>query len=184
MRDEGVTRSYIEFKRGLTRLVRRFIDNPIDVEDIVHEAYVRSLIASRKQKIESPNAYIAMSARNLALNHIASARAAHQENSGDSDFPDDKTDEFSMEERLETSRNLEAYCQAIEQLPVQSRRVFTLKQVYGLTQKEISQRLKISEKTVEYHVSKGLLHCRRALKVMRADGELPTPMTQAGVRKS
>ena len=41
MSDEGVTKAFLEFKGGLSKIVRRFVENPVDVEDIVHEAYVR-----------------------------------------------------------------------------------------------------------------------------------------------
>ena len=184
MSDEGVTKAFLEFKGGLSKIVRRFVENPVDVEDIVHEAYVRSLVASRKQKIESPKAFIAKTARNLALNHIASARVLSNENIGDSDFPDSKLGEYGVEDTVETEKNLHAYCLAIEQLPLQSRRVFTLKQVYGQSQKEISDKLGISQKTVEYHVSKGLLHCRRYLKDLQTEGVLPIPMTRVGEKQS
>mgnify|MGYP002725836706 CR=1 FL=1 len=169
MHDDGVTRAFLEFKQGLKKIVRRFVDNPVDVEDIVHEAYVRSLKASRSQKIDAPKAFIAKAARNLALNHVTSARVALNENIGDADFPDARWGDNGVEQAAEAQRNLHAYCQAIEALPRQARRVYTLKQVYGLSQKEISAKLGISEKTVEYHVSKGLLHCRRYLKSIQPE---------------
>ena len=40
----------------------------------------------------------------------------------------------------------------MEQLPARCRQVFTLRKVYGLSQKEIAAELKISENTVESHL--------------------------------
>lgn len=162
--EDALTRAFLEFRDGLRRVVRRFVDNSVDVEDIVQEAYARSLEASKKRPISSPKAYLARSARNLALNHIAKASSSGTENVPAEDIAADPFRENFVEERVEAERQLQAYCLAIEQLPVQCRRVFTLKQVYGLTQKEIATRLAISEKSVEYHVSKGLLHCRQYLR--------------------
>ena len=47
------------------------MSNPFDVEDIVHEAYVRSLEASKSRTIESPKAFLASTARNLAARNCA-----------------------------------------------------------------------------------------------------------------
>ncbi|XOV90477.1 MAG: RNA polymerase sigma factor [Pseudomonadota bacterium] len=171
MSDRTLTMAFLDFKEGLNRIVRQIVDNPVDVEDIVHEAYVRSLVASRKEHIDCPKAFIARSARNLALNHIASAHNLRNESIGEREFADESTCESSIEDQLDAERNLHAYRLAIEQLPLQCRRVYTLKQVYGLSQKEIASRLHISEKTVEYHISKGLLHCRRFLKELQTAGK-------------
>ena len=180
--DEVLTRAFLDFKQGLHRIVRRIVSNPVDVEDIVHEAYVRSLEASRKHSIEAPKAFIARTARNLALNYITSAGVSLTDNVGTGEALDPRIEEVGIEDRVEVERNLHAYCLAIERLPVQCRRVFTLKQVYGLSQKEIAGRLKISEKTVEYHVSKGLLDCRRYLKRLQVEGVRPA--TRTGVLQS
>jgi RNA polymerase sigma-70 factor (ECF subfamily) len=52
----------------------------------------------------------------------------------------------------------------VAQLPLQCRRAFLLKKVYGLSQKEIAGYLGISESTVEKHVAKGLLHCATRIR--------------------
>ncbi len=44
---------------------------------------------------------------------------------------------------------------AVEQLPARCRQVFTLRKVYGFSQKEIAERLQISENTVEQHLHEG-----------------------------
>ncbi len=163
---DGLTRSFLGFRKGLVRLVRRIVHNPVDVEDIVHEAYVRSLEASRLQTISSPKAFIARTARNLALNHIASSAVRRNESLSSAEDEEQRSEDFSLEDQVEADRQFSLFCEAVEKLPRQCRKVFTLKQVYGLSQREIAERLKITEKTVEYHVSQGLLHCRRYLRLM------------------
>jgi len=53
--------------------------------------------------------------------------------------------------------------QAVASLPARCRQVFTLRKVYGLSQKEIAAELKISENTVEQHLAKGTRLCSAAL---------------------
>ena len=53
--------------------------------------------------------------------------------------------------------------QAVARLPERCRQVFTLRKVYGLSQKEIAASLDISENTVEQHLAKGVRLCTAAL---------------------
>lgn len=52
---------------------------------------------------------------------------------------------------------------AVQQLPDRCRQVFTLRKVYGYSQKEIAARLKIAENTVEQHLVTAVRHCADAL---------------------
>ena len=52
---------------------------------------------------------------------------------------------------------------AVARLPTRCRQVFTLRKVYGLSQKEIAAELNISENTVEQHLAKGMRLCSAAL---------------------
>jgi RNA polymerase sigma-70 factor (ECF subfamily) len=56
---------------------------------------------------------------------------------------------------------------AIAALPPQCAKVFILRKMQGLSQKEIAVRLNISVRTVENHVAVGLSRCRA---YMRAHG--------------
>ena len=51
----------------------------------------------------------------------------------------------------------------VRSLPMECRQVFTLRKVYGLSQKEIATELDISENTVEQHLAKGVRLCSAAL---------------------
>jgi RNA polymerase sigma factor (sigma-70 family) len=53
--------------------------------------------------------------------------------------------------------------QAVQKLPERCRQVFTLRKVYGYSQKEIAARMNITENTVEQQLIKAARHCAKAL---------------------
>ncbi len=53
---------------------------------------------------------------------------------------------------------------AIRELPDKCREVFLLYRGHGLSMREIAIYLSISEKTVEKHVARAMLHCRQQLR--------------------
>jgi RNA polymerase sigma-70 factor (ECF subfamily) len=50
-------------------------------------------------------------------------------------------------------------CGAVRTLPVQCRRAFVLKKVYGLSRREIAEYMGLSESTVQKHIAKGMTMC-------------------------
>jgi RNA polymerase sigma-70 factor, ECF subfamily len=52
---------------------------------------------------------------------------------------------------------------AIEELPEQRRRIFTMNRVDGMRYKEIAQALNLSPKTVEVQIGKALKYLRESL---------------------
>jgi RNA polymerase sigma-70 factor (ECF subfamily) len=58
----------------------------------------------------------------------------------------------------------EAVTEAVNSLPEKSRQVFRLSRLEGQSTAEIANRLKLSEKAIEYHLTKSLKHLRLYLK--------------------
>jgi RNA polymerase sigma factor (sigma-70 family) len=139
----------------LARLVARFVA-PHEVEDIVQEAIVRSYAASRKQTIENPSGFMFRTARNLALNSADRAAARLNRSMDDYLASDAFIDTSTPESECELQQEFVALCQAIASLPASCRRVFILRKIYGLSQKEIASRLEISPSTVENHITRGM----------------------------
>ena len=173
MKDEGtsskaqpcadvIAATFIEFRSALARLVARIV-GPHAIEDIVQETFVRSYEASRKQPINHPRSFMWRTAKNLALNHVHNAHNRLTTNVADF-FDSDvyiPTDYIESELEFESKERFLVFCQAVQQLPLQCRRAFILRKVYGTSQKEIAASLGISQSTVEKHVAKGLLMCAR-----------------------
>jgi len=64
-----------------------------------------------------------------------------------------------VESEVDSQERFLHFCRAVRALPLQCRRAFILKKVYGLSQREIAAYLEISESTVEKHVARGTLDC-------------------------
>jgi len=154
--------TFLNYRGVLTSMLTRIVDRA-DIDDIIQETYLRSFEAATRRRIRHPKSFMYRTARNLALNAVA--RSGHRLN----DCFEDHTClplcpiELSVRPAHESDERYNLFCEAVAELPVRCRQAFVLKKVQGLGQREIAQRMGISESTVEQHVAKGLLACARHL---------------------
>lgn len=159
----GLLSAFLDFRDVLARLIARIVRTQ-DVDDILQETFIRTYVASRKTQIRHPRAFMLRTARNLALNQVTSAHYTRMKHTEDFSSSSVNTATETLECQLESRERFLDFCRAVRQLPPQCRRVFVLKKVYGLSQREIAQYLDIAESTVEKHVAKGLLACMQSMQ--------------------
>lgn len=153
------TRLFAESREALRRYVRRLVPSRETADEIVQEAFLRTY--EQGNEVQTPRAFLFCTARNLAYDVRRHERIAPTDSVGDFDDSGVVDLDEPIEDRLiadEASRFLR---EAVEQLPLQCRAVFTLKVFHGHSYREIGERLGLAEKTVEKHVARGLLktHC-------------------------
>src|SRR5260221_13713365 len=73
----------------------------------------------------------------------------------------------AVDDAVDGRKLIRVLARAIAALPPQCAKVFILRKMQGMSQKEIAVRLNISVRTVENHVALGLVRCRA---YMRAHG--------------
>lgn len=180
---DGISAAFAEIRPALLRFVARIV-GPDSIEDVVQETYIRSYEASRQQTIRHPRSFMYRAAKNIALNHISKADNKLTTNVADFAESDVYTETEIIESELEVEsrERFFVFCQAVEKIPLQCRRVFILKRVYGLSQREIAERLGISESTVEKQVAKGLLMCAAFMDEMGYPVERGCRSTETGRR--
>ena len=165
---------FLSMRPGLARAVSGIVP-PHEVEDIVQETCVRLCQVARPEHIRHPKSYLFRTARNLALDSVK--RAEHRR-CGPWDKEGIGNAGAEVDEVLEQAASSEEFgrfCEAVRLLPVQARRVFVLKKVYGYSQREIADELGLAQSTVEKHVA---LAVRRCAEHMRKSGRVRPVRTE------
>lgn len=158
-----ITNTYIHYETYLKAFLRRFTSRQHDIEDIAQEAYLKAFRAEQNRDIQHPKTFLFTVAKNIALNELRNTSRRITE------YIDDAQEEpeFMMpttEEEVEALDRLETYCAAVDDLPEQCRRVYLLRKVHGMPQKEIAEKLNITLRSVERHLQKGVIKCRAYMR--------------------
>lgn len=147
----------------LKQYIMRFLVNPQDVEDALQETLLRSWESESRQQIHFPKSFLFRVARNIALSEISRKTRQMTFYIGDISEFDVIDSEPSPESGIDLDEKMRSLSSVIASLPPQCQRVFIMRKVYGFSHKEIARRLKISPRTVEQHLTKGLKRCQASL---------------------
>ena len=142
----------------------------LEPDDVVQETYAILSSLESVEAIRNVRAYMFQTARSVMLQHLRRARIVPFESLNDVERSRPPIDAFTPERHVAGREALRHVRDLIDGLPKKCREVFTLRKVMGFSQKEIAQRMGISENTVEKHVGKAVRHLMTAL----ADGGEPS----------
>ena len=156
----------LEFEGVLRACLYRYARNAADVDELLQETYTNLLAAGsapNREEIRSIRAFALTVARNVALSWLRHRQVVPIELVADLESLELFDERGQVEEIVNTHQELALLTAAVATLPTRCRQVFTLRKVYGLSQKEIAAELNISENTVEQHLAKGMRLCSAAL---------------------
>ena len=141
-----------------------------DADDLVQEAFARLMQAHATGPVACPRAFLFVTARNLALNHLRHQRIERPEGAAEIDALAVADERAGIPEALSYAEDFRTLICAIATLPERCRQVITLRKIYGLSQKEVALRLGISEHTVE---AQGGIGLRKCIEYFRRHGYRP-----------
>lgn len=139
-------------------LLARFPTLP-DVDDLVQESCARVLKVRGSVAVGSARALLFVTARNLAYDAIRRQKVVRFETVTDIDDLSVYPDSADVVATVSKQQELELLTEAIQALPERCREIFTLRTAFGLTQKQIAERLSVSESTVEKQTALGIRLC-------------------------
>lgn len=172
---------FVALRSTLARAVSRLVP-PKEVEDIVQETYVRVCQVETPEQIQFPRSFMLRTAQNLALDHLKRAEtrlSVSLDDDLDVELVGFTTRADETFDRVAANQEFGFFCEAVRQLPLQCRKAFVLKKVYGYSQKEIALKLDISENTVEKHIATGIKRCTQFMAALHNSGSQQTKQHNA-----
>ncbi|MDD5229190.1 MAG: RNA polymerase sigma factor [Methylococcales bacterium] len=152
---------FLNHREAIISFLMQRVRCPDTAQDLSQETYLRLL---RKESIpHSDNliGYLYRTAERLAIDFL---RYDQRVTSKFVLLDDELVCPNMQPEALTILREqCERLLDAINSLPDKCRRVFLLRKINELSYAEISRELKISEKTVQRHLVKAMLHCHQRL---------------------
>ncbi len=147
----------------LRRLVNRLVGSQAAADDLVQQTFIKLLDHAERGDIANFPAYLTITARNLALNHVRDTSRRSEVALPETDFheiPDMRpSPEMAVIYRCELRRVL----QAVTSLPARRMETFVLNKFEGLTYDEIAARQGVSRNTVITQIVSALADLDRRL---------------------
>jgi len=129
----------------------------LDVDDIIQETYSRLMTAESVQHVHDTRSYTFQVAGSVVIDHLRRMKVVSIASMPDLDYLEVVSEEPSPERQVIDRDELHRLATMIARLPGRVRDVFTLRRVYGLSQREVAEKLEIAESTVEKHMARGFL---------------------------
>jgi RNA polymerase sigma factor (sigma-70 family) len=168
--DESLATEMQTHQRPLKSWLRSRFPWLVEVDDIAQEAVFRLWRRQKKEgatPLKSPKAALFSIARNAVVDlarHRAVAKTDCVAEMGELHVLDEGADVIQT---VTARQELEFFADALRSLPDRCRQVLTLTKIYGLSEREVAERLGISENTVRTQVVRGMERC---VNYLRAQG--------------
>lgn len=159
---EQISRLFVSHRQAIVDFLIRKVSCPETAQDLSQETYIRLLRQDQLPHTDNLTGYLFRTAERLAIDFLRHyQRTAQHAEPLDDALP---CPAIQPEALAILRQQCEILLDAIASLPKTCRQVFLLRKIDELTYTDIAAQLGISEKTVQRHLIKAMLHCHRRLQ--------------------
>ncbi len=149
-------REVLPLEAGLTQFLRHNWRNQSDIADLLQEIYLRVFDAAQTQRPDNTKSFVFATAQNLLIDRVRREKIVPIEAVAEMDTLLVPADEPAPDHAVIARDELRRVQGALDHLPARCREAIVMKQVGGLSRREIASRMGISEKTVKWYLADGL----------------------------
>lgn len=143
---------------ALARFFQRHVRDSDEANDLVQDVFLRIVRRGDTADIEHLDGYIFQTASNVLRDRDRRRKARMADRHVPFDLDRHDSAELGPERALLGREGLRAAGVVLLELPEQTRRVFVLRRLEGLTYQEIGRRLGVSVSAVEKHMLRAVRH--------------------------
>ncbi|MGQ4273730.1 RNA polymerase sigma factor [Terrihabitans sp. B22-R8] len=153
---EKLLDTFVQMRPRLEALARSRTGCGTTAEDLIQDAWVKLETASIQVMIDNPGGYITQVANRTVIDHIRKERRRGEINQELADLLSEGAGEVSAERTLIARENLKAVEAVLETLPEQTRKMFLMNRLEGVSHRALAERFGMTDKAVYYHIRRVL----------------------------
>lgn len=154
--DAWFVREVLPVEAALMQFLHHNWRNKSEIADLRQDIYERVCEAALRQRPHNTKAFLFTTARNLLIDRVRGARIIPIEAAIDWETLNVAIDAPGPERVLMAREELQLLQVALDRLPPRCREAVLLKQVEGLSRRDIAARMGVSEETVKMHIANGM----------------------------
>ena len=151
-----LARHVLPHEPALRAWLARWRVDDLLVDDVIQESYAVLAAKAAVDDIRNPRTYFFQTARSIILMHLRRSRVVSIRAVEDMDRIGAAADEPSPEQQVSDREELHQLAKAIADLPEMGRQALTLRVIDGLSQREVGERMGISENAAQKHIAKSI----------------------------
>ena len=128
----------------------------LEIDDVIQETYAKLASIESVENIRNPRSYFFQTAYSILVTHVRRSRIVPISAVGELEQLQLPSDQPLPDRELEAHDQLREIARAMTALPRKCREVFMLRRVHGLSQREVAEKLQLSENTVEHYMTKSI----------------------------
>jgi RNA polymerase sigma-70 factor (ECF subfamily) len=156
-------REVLPLEAVLIQYLSRGGRNRTDVEDLCQDLYEKVCAAARNGIPNPTRPFVFTVARNLLIDRVRHEHVVPIDSVENLDALNQAIDEPAPDRVVIARQELRRLQAALEKLPERQRNAVVMRKIYGLSVREIAQRVDAAEKTVETHLTDGIRALARIL---------------------
>ena len=161
---EAFTEIYNRYWEKLLAIALFHSRDKYTAEDMVHDVMLSLWTRRQQVEITTLEGYLATAVKFAVFKHIATGKRRREL----LHTPDQQAFNNDIESRLDAKLLQEYLDHAMEKLPEKARVIFQYSRSQEFTNPQIAEKMNLSPKTVEYHITKALKALKEAVRKIKS----------------